>query len=270
MTKRILVCADDYGQTLAISQAILSLITKKRLTAVSCMVTGNDWQQHADLLRPLIGEVDIGLHFNLTHLEPMSPLYRACYGDTFGTLSKVLLKSHLRLLKKRIIKAEFNAQWQRFCESLGITPHFIDGHQHVHQFPIIRNAVIDALMEKSLPLPFVRLVNPKGWGDIKHIIIKLSGTNALRNLLNHHNIKFNQSFTGIYSFTEAALYRQYMQRFLHDIEDQGLLMCHPGLHDPNEEQPLSFSRPLEYAYLKSDAFLDDLLEANVSLTRCKY
>jgi predicted glycoside hydrolase/deacetylase ChbG (UPF0249 family) len=274
MTKRILVCADDYGQTLPISQAILALINKKRLTAVSCIVTGTDWPQHAELLKPWINKVDIGLHFNLTHLQPLSSIYHSFYGNTFPTLSRLLLKSQLRLLKKAPIQAEFVAQYQQFKAMMSKEPDFIDGHQHVHQFPIIREAIIESLLQKPGPKPFIRLVNPKSIfekGRIsKKLIIRLSGSVGLRSLLNQHQFAFNQSFTGIYDFTKASQYRSYVQSFLQEIDDQGLMMCHPGLPDQTEAWPLSFSRPLEYAYLASDAFLEDLVHAKIMLERFQH
>lgn len=64
--KRIILCADDYGQNDVISQAILNLIKKKRLTAVSCMVAGVDWARHAAMLAKVQDQIDVGLHVNLT------------------------------------------------------------------------------------------------------------------------------------------------------------------------------------------------------------
>lgn len=270
MTKHIVVCADDYGQTLPISQAILALVKAKRLTAVSCMVTGDDWPLHATWLKPLLPHIHVGLHFNLTHGHALSPMYKTAYGQTFPRLYQLLIKSHLRLLKKAPIQAEFTAQWQRFTEEIGKEPDFIDGHQHIHQFPIIRDAIIEAVQTHSHERLFIRLVNPSGWfnGGLlpKTAIIKLSGTMGLKRLLTKYNIPFNTSFTGIYSFSDSLHYQKHMRNFLNEINDQGLLMCHPGFTNPSEEWPLSASRPHEYAYLSSAAFLEDLQLAGVALT----
>mgnify|MGYP000073246266 CR=1 FL=1 len=40
---------------------------------------------------------------------------------------------------------EWDAQWARFCEALGRAPRFVDGHQHVHQFPVIRDALLQEM-----------------------------------------------------------------------------------------------------------------------------
>jgi len=269
MTKHILVCADDYGQTLPISQAIIALLKEKRLSAVSCMVTCEHWPEHAALLKPFMDEVDIGLHFNLTHGTALSSQYQSQYGERFNPLGSLLVKSQLRLIKKVPIADEFRAQWQRFTQYLGRTPNFVDGHQHVHQFPIVRDALVDSLLQQAASNVFVRIVNPRGW-SMKKAIIKLSGTFGLQRLLKKHQIPVTTSFTGIYSFKDATQYRQYAQNFLREIKDFGLMMCHPGLEDPNECFPMSQSRPLEYIYLASQAFLDDLKAAKASITRFNY
>src|SRR5580693_851904 len=115
--KYIILCADDYGQTCAISQAIIDLLKSRRLTAISCMVTSSGWPLHAPWLIPYKNQVDIGLHFNLTEGK--------------GPLSLLLLKSHLRQLHKHTIRAELNTQLDQFISAMGVLPDFIDGHQHV-------------------------------------------------------------------------------------------------------------------------------------------
>jgi predicted glycoside hydrolase/deacetylase ChbG (UPF0249 family) len=63
--KRIVLCADDYGQAPAISQGIIELLNQSRLSATSCMVNMPDWPVSAKELLPFINYVDLGLHFNL-------------------------------------------------------------------------------------------------------------------------------------------------------------------------------------------------------------
>jgi predicted glycoside hydrolase/deacetylase ChbG (UPF0249 family) len=42
--KRIVLCADDFGQSAAISQGILQLVQAGRLSAVSCMTEADSWR----------------------------------------------------------------------------------------------------------------------------------------------------------------------------------------------------------------------------------
>ena len=78
--KHIILCADDYGQNFAISQAIVDLFEKKRLSATSCMVTSPDWPRYSSLLIPFRDHVDVGLHFNLSEGFPLSDAFLRAYG----------------------------------------------------------------------------------------------------------------------------------------------------------------------------------------------
>src|SRR3989338_3630816 len=100
MTKCIILCADDYGQNKPISQAIITLIEKKRLSATSCLTTFPHWLEFAKFLQPYIDSIDIGLHFNLTEGDPGRVM----------SLSQLLKKAYLRQLDKQRILAEFNRQ----------------------------------------------------------------------------------------------------------------------------------------------------------------
>ena len=92
MTKRIVLCADDYGQAPAISDGIIELLKDQRLSAVSCMTNTPDWPIYAKNLLPFRLERDIGLHFNLTEGKPLSEQFRAKYGDQLFTLSTLMRK----------------------------------------------------------------------------------------------------------------------------------------------------------------------------------
>src|SRR5438876_1108370 len=182
MKKRIVLCADDYGQALAISQGIIHLIKEGRLSATSCMVNTSHWLDHAKWLIPYQHQIDIGLHFNLTSGNILSPGYVLKHGENFFSLPILLLKTFFRNLDQVAIEAECHAQIDRFFDAMGFLPHYIDGHQHVHQFPIIREAVI-AVYEKRLRWQnaYVRLINeaitPQDlFFDTKKIIIQASGS----------------------------------------------------------------------------------------------
>src|SRR5262245_55993605 len=58
---RLILCADDYAIAPGISRGILRLLQARRISAVSCMVTGRHWPEHAGWLRPFADGADIGL-----------------------------------------------------------------------------------------------------------------------------------------------------------------------------------------------------------------
>lgn len=265
MMRRIVLCADDYGQGLAISRGILDLVERGRLSATSCLVTAPCWDEHAAWLTPFQGKIDIGLHFNLTEGEPLSPVYRAAHGNHFFTVNTVLKRAFLRQLDRKAIVAECHAQLDRFLEGMGRLPDFIDGHQHVHQFPVIRDAVIE-VYEARLPQQqaYVRLVNHQvGLGNPKKMIIYLSGTKAFKKLLEQHQIPHNPTFSGIYSFAKIGDYSLYFQRFLEEVGDNGVIMCHPGRASKDSQDVIAAARYKEYLYFSGDQFLQDCQQHQV-------
>ena len=271
MTKRIVLCADDYGQALAISQGVLALVENGRLSAVSCMVNTPCWSEHAAWLKPYQQKVDMGLHFNLTHGQPLSNAYRGAYGNEFLALTQVMQKSFFRQFDRKILAEECAAQVDAFANAIGVLPDFIDGHQHVHQFPVIRDAVVQVYKEKlSAKKAYMRLVNPKIYlsdflFNIKKIIIVVSGANGLARLLKQHQIPHNQSFAGTYAFDQVQQYPQYFQQFMQESQDQGLIMCHPGLISADSSDPIAKSRDVEFRYLMSEQFTRDCEQSGVAI-----
>lgn len=271
MKKRIVLCADDYGQAYPISQGIIKLIQMGRVTATSCMVNMPLWQDQAKWLFPFYNQIDIGLHLNLTQGQPLSTEFANTYGKRFFSLNKLLRYAFLHKLQNGAIEAECEAQIDCFADMLGFLPRFIDGHQHVHQFPIIRHALLN-VYEKRLRRQhtYIRLVNGKlrlsGFKEnLKKIIIYRTGAGALKRLLNSHHIPHNLSFSGIYSFAKAEQYGELFPQFLQEISDKGLIMCHPGFLPSESDDIIGQARYAEYQYLVGGRFLKDCHAKGVTL-----
>lgn len=272
MKRRIVLCADDYGQALAISHGILVLIQQQRLSATSCLVTFSHWEDHASWLLPLKDQIDIGLHFNLTEGMALSSAYQAKYGAEFYSLSKLMLLAGLERLDQHVIAAELRAQISRFQSALGFLPRFLDGHQHVHQFPVIRQAVLTVYAELlRASHTYVRLVNmPFNWrnpGNIKKLVIKCMGGRAMQRQLAQLHIPHNTSFSGVYSFSDAQHYNKIFPQFLASIQDGGMIMCHPGLADTTTNDAIKTARYHELQYFESPEFVADCKAQAVSLQR---
>jgi hypothetical protein len=264
MTKRIILCADDYGQNEPISQAIITLIEKKRLSATSCLTTFPGWLKFAKFLQPYT-YIDVGLHFNLTEGDPGHVV----------SFPQLLKKAYLRQLDKRVILAEFNRQLDLFTQGMGRLPDYIDGHQHVHQLPVIRDVLIDIYQQRfRLKKCYIRSAyNPKAFyrftrdGYIKNSIIQLCGAYRLKKQLIKYKIAHNSSFSGSYNFSHSKNYPAIFPQFLREVRHGGLIMCHPGLQSFTEQDSLAFSRPDEYNYLMSDDFLKDCKKEEIIIER---
>lgn len=273
--KNITLCADDYGQNTAISQAIIALLKEKKLSATSCITTTPDWLMCAAWLLPIKNQADIGVHFNLTHGKPLSTAYQTTYGDSFFSLSTLIKKCYLRELNPVVIHAELSAQLDQFISGVGGMPDFIDGHQHIHQFPVIRDAILALYQQRLRDVScYVRCVNDSAaWcrlGEsayIKRIVIQLCGASIFKRQLEKHKIPHNNSFAGIYDFNHAKSYAKIFPRFLQQSLEGGLIMCHPGLSNSEEVDEINQSRSEEYRYFQSEAFLHACEQNKVMITR---
>lgn len=276
MTKRIVLCADDYGQAAAVSQGILDLISAGRLTAASCLVNLPGWKEQASGLHPFLDKADIGLHLNFTEGKPVSAIYSEQVDAEFMPLPQILKRAVLRsgLLRPAAIEAEIEAQLDQFVSVVGCHPRFIDGHQHVHHLPVIRDALL-AVYQKRLAgqQVYMRAVTQKlGFLDVfrkgyKCLAIHLTGGADFAGFLDRNGIAHNTSFSGIYPFTAASRYREFFQGFLRESDDRGLIMCHPGRPAKDDNDPIGYSRGDEYEYLSGDGFVEDCRQAGVVLTR---
>ena len=244
--KNIILCADDFAINAETSRGLLDLIRRERLSAVSCMTNYPDWKTSGIALKEHTQKIQLGIHFN--------------FGNTPMPLT--LLRAYLRSLSTQKISDEITRQITLFFDVMGKLPDFIDGHEHIHQFPVIRDALITVYEKIFLQKTTYIRSTCNQQPEFKARIIQTLGGNALRKLLNLHKIPHNTSFAGIYNFNQAKNYRTYFLKFLDTVEDGGILMCHPGFSENPEN-----SRQLEYQYFASATFLEDLQTKNFSLTR---
>jgi len=275
MSKTIMLCADDFAQNEAISEGILSLAQLKRINAISCLVNSPYWDELYGELERVKHSSFIGLHLNLTDGQPRSAIWRKLEGEHFTGLPNLLKKAYLRQLNLQAVIAEIQAQLDVFTHTMHVYPDFIDGHQHIHQFPIIRRALFEvhkrqmghvdnAEDETDYTASFFRNTY-NGWRDLismtsfpKCQMLALLGGRRFKRALIRYNIPTNTSFAGIYNFRHASHYRDYFRRFLAKTRDGGLIMCHPGLQSQDKHDPLHAFRHHEFNYLMSDVFLSDL------------
>ena len=139
--KHFAICIDDFGLHDGVNAACMALARLERVTAISCMVGAPCWAQGAPALRELPRQqVDIGLHLDLTE-HAFNPAAR-------WPLSQLMVRSCARVLDRALIRSEIHRQLDAFEKGFGRSPVHVDGHQHVHQFPVIRDLLVAALQER--------------------------------------------------------------------------------------------------------------------------
>jgi predicted glycoside hydrolase/deacetylase ChbG (UPF0249 family) len=274
MTKALALCADDYGQSPATDRGILKLAQAGRLTDVSCLVNGPRWPQAGRDLAALAavrqGRVRTGLHFNLTEGRPLSPELAALWPQ-FPKLETLIVDAHLRRLPEAALRAELQAQFDAYTQGRGKPPSHVDGHQHVHHLPQVRDAVL-ALLAPRADIRVRHTGRVRGPGYlVKRLLIEGTGGRALGQQLTELHRQANTRLFGVYDFVRPD-YRGLMQRWLAALpETGGLIFCHPGdsvtATDAADTppDPIASARLRELAYLASDDFQADLQAAGVRL-----
>ena len=275
MSRRIWLCADDYGIAPGVNAAIRDLIARGRVNATSVMVVAPSFgRDEATALAALNAgrcRTTIGLHLTLTApFRPLTPAYRPLRDGAFLTLPANFGLALLGRLNAVSLPAEVETQVAAFQAAFGRAPDFIDGHQHVHLLPQVRDAVLaacatfapDAWVRQCGRAPGVspNLADPKGL-----MIDWLSRTFSRRAAA--LGIRTNPAFAGTYTFSPNADFAGIFPAFLKGLPDGGLIMCHPGFVDEELRRldPLTGLREREHAYLASDALPQTLKAAGAAL-----
>ncbi|WP_311223675.1 MULTISPECIES: ChbG/HpnK family deacetylase [unclassified Acidovorax] len=250
-TRAILLCADDYALHPLVDEAVERLTLAQRLSATSCMTTSPLWPAAAPRLAALRPQLAVGLHFNLT--EGHGGAHAA------QPLGAVIRQAYARQMAPTQLRTAWRTQLDAFEQALGTPPDFIDGHQHVHQLPGMRDAMLAELEARYAPneRPWVRSTAPAGglWRSPKAAVIALLGGWAATRRLRRAGVSTNQGFGGVYGFDAAdeASYGAQMAQWLPHMAAGGLLMCHPAT-GVVQGDAIGTQRPVEFAYLMSDQF----------------
>jgi predicted glycoside hydrolase/deacetylase ChbG (UPF0249 family) len=273
--RRIWLCADDYGIAPGVNTAIRDLIVRGRLNATSVMVHAPSCSRSEavslSILNTMSKRAAIGLHVTLTApFRPASENFKPLKHGAFLPLKQLLRVAVMGKLDAPSLAAEVSAQFKAFQNLFGRAPDFVDGHQHVHLFPQIRDAVLAATKQHA-PQAWVRqcgrrIALRKRLADRKGLLLDYL-SREFRRRAERLGIRTNPGFAGTYDFGTSQPFAELFPRFLDDLPDGGLVMCHPGVVDAELERldPLTTLREQELAYFNGDEFLAVLARHNVAL-----
>lgn len=271
-SRRIWLCADDYGLSPGVNRAIRELIAQRRLNATSLMVVAPAaTRDEIAALREVTAAAPcaIGLHCTLTApFHPITMHFKPLHGGAFYPLGRLLQASFLRRLDPELIRGEIAAQIAAFADLVGRPPDYVDGHQHVQIFPQIRDAFLAAVKEAA-PEAWVRQCGRSGPlrpGHPKVLLLDLLSL-RFRTLARRAGLAVNPGFAGAYDFTRESDFGALMGDFLADLPDGGLIMCHPGYVDDvlTALDPLTGQRERERTFLAGDGFTRLMTAQSASL-----
>ena len=264
VSRRIWLCADDYGISLAVNAAIRDLVVRGRINATSAMTVAPSLTRSEAVSLTMLNaggrRVALGLHVTLTGpFRPLSKGFEPLDDGAFLSLEDMMKAAILRRLRPALLDAEVRAQLAAFVTLFGRPPDFIDGHRHVHLFPRIRNAVLAAAKELA-PGAWVRQCGSTGpigqrLSDPKGLLVDWLSRGLTRRA-RALGVPTNPAFAGTYTYRPDADFAALFPRFLAVTPEAGVVMCHPGVVDAELERldPLTTLREREYAYFLDDGF----------------
>ena len=275
MLKRLVLCADDYALSEGVSRGILELAELGRISATSVMANMPEWPRHAPALRDVAGRLGVGLHLNFTTGSPIGAVPAIAPGGFLPSLQDLVRQSLTGRLPASEVRAEIERQVDAFEQAFGAPPAFVDGHQHVHVLPVIRPMLLEALAARGLRdrlwlrdpsdgiLPIVR----RGVSAHKALIVKAL-TTGFRGAARAAGFDTNEGFSGYSPFDPATPPERVFRQAFVDLGPRPVVMAHPGHAggEPIEGGAEMETRPLEFAYLASDAFRDLLRERGLALS----
>lgn len=263
MTRYITLCADDYGLHSAINYGILTLVQRGRLSSVSCMSQCRLWPDAAQRLATHHDQVAVGLHFNLT--EGLA--------ETDQPLWKLILHGLMRRIDRRSLACSLRQQLDLFETHWQAPPDHVDGHQHVHALPGIRDTLLAVLKDRYAGcLPSLRdpaALVPATDAPLKNLLLRKL-CSRFQAQATERGFRLNSAFAGAYSLSEKADFARLFAAWMHCLPDGGLIMCHPA-RGADSFQPCAHlaARNREFDYLASDKFPDLLQCVDARLMRAK-
>jgi predicted glycoside hydrolase/deacetylase ChbG (UPF0249 family) len=149
---RLIINADDFGISPAVTDGILEAHAAGTVTSTSMMVQCPGWE---DAVGKVVGgsTLGIGLHFNLLVGAPLVPAVTTMDSRTgkFPSLPAITTRALAARLDTSEVEAECEAQCKAI-EAIGVRLTHIDSHRHTHALPVVRGAVARVAAKRGIPL----------------------------------------------------------------------------------------------------------------------
>lgn len=156
MTTRLLIVnADDYGLTEAVSAGILRAHRQGLVTSTSVLAVAPGFARSGGWLAEE-GELGVGVHLAVVGEDP--PLLAASEVPTLVDRRGRFAISWRTFLRRCVtgrvdpedLRRELTAQVEAVA-GLGLAVDHLDSHQHLHMWPALRPVVIGLAVEKGIP-----------------------------------------------------------------------------------------------------------------------
>ena len=223
--KYLIVNADDYGRTAAVSGGIRDAHLNGIVTSTTAMMNLPgvvDALGEADLLCPDLG---LGVHLVLTAGAPLLP--PAQVPSLVDAQGKFLALSEFQTRAATIAAMQAHAEWraqiEKFVDTLGREPDHLDSHHHTSYFtPALFETMLELATEYHCAIRLPWSVDAAPAED--------APTRAVRQLLQASAVAHPARLAT--SFYDQGATRENLREIMQSLND-GIteVMCHPGYVD---------------------------------------
>lgn len=223
MKNKLIICADDFGMSQGVNEAILILAQAKKIQAVSILIKQKDIYPVAFKNLSLLMPLELGLHLDLLD-DYLGFGLRDVWGLSFSKGVKADLKFKI---KDQI--AKFNQQFARY-------PDFIDSHRHLHMLPQVNQILLEVMFEMNLSQSLYLRNTFSGSffsrGSIKSLgkkfILDFFGFWA-RGKYRKLSIKTNDSFLGMMNYRSEVFNENFFISQQKRVKGFSLFYVHPAI-----------------------------------------
>ncbi|MCZ2343945.1 MAG: ChbG/HpnK family deacetylase [Bacteroidales bacterium] len=271
----LVVTADDFGIGPETTRGILDLAARGIVTSTVLLVNSPHATEAVRLWRKLGARLELGWHPCLTLDRPILPpaAVPSLIGSDgqFHPLPRFLKRLIRQQLAPTEIHAELSAQLERFQQLVQSPPAVVNGHHHLHVFPII-GPILRALLANLTPRPYLRRVVESSKTEllipgarIKRFVMSSLGRRAA-----HTQQQMGFSGTAVLAGLGGALRSdpRYFIRWLQCVPGPSVeLICHPGYHDMSltgRDERIS-ERVREWELLKDPRLRETVAQAGFQL-----
>ena len=271
--KILIVNADDYGMTRSISRGILKTAIDGIVRATTVMTNSHDFDERMDELFKECPELDIGFHANLTWGEPLSDPeeIRTLVNDEGMFLPRITLlrRSILRQISANEVYKELSSQYKKLSDRVKNITH-IDGHHHIHAFPVIRDIVTKLAKEHNVQ--FIRAPHEGLWsswqwaGTRRAVISALSAAKPM--FWKSRGFKCADNFGGFALGAGRQIQKRWLETLIRLPEGITEIMVHPGHFSPHNDD-YNIGREEEIRMLTNQSLSEAIKDCEIEISSFK-
>ena len=263
--KQLIVTADDFGYSRQVNKAIIKCFKDGVVTSISLIANTKYFDESIKLLKQN-RKLDVGVHINLTEFRPLTRPKTLIGKDRHFVDKNFWFTGYCENADKDEVEKEIEAQILKVLSS-GLKITHINGHNHIHIFPKIVDAVIKLAMKyriNYIRLPYEEKSSTIQKNEMAGIISKFLKTAKSKMLKN--KLKTTNDFFGILDMHDMDAIK--LSKILKSIPNgTSELMVHPAYIDrKGDDFHQSRQRENEIKLLTDKKIMKKIKKLKINLT----